>query len=84
LYFYGAAAPPTAVTTGGVAAGTTYASLASVLVPGFQGYMIATCNFRYAHGMAFVSDVGAQKLAFSVPAQVIPMVPRPNNENLNN
>ena len=25
--------------------------------------MIANCNFQYAHGFAFVSDVGARNLA---------------------
>ncbi|MBM3796237.1 MAG: hypothetical protein FJW31_19745 [Acidobacteria bacterium] len=30
---------------------------------GFQGYVIAQCNFQYAHGYAFVSDLGAQRLA---------------------
>ncbi|MCZ2076144.1 MAG: hypothetical protein LC130_14225 [Bryobacterales bacterium] len=32
-------------------------------VAGFQGYIIAQCNFLYAHGYAFISDVGAQRLA---------------------
>jgi len=72
LNWYGAAAPATATTTASVASGTDYASLASVLVPGFQGYMIAICNFQYAHGFAFVSDVGAQKLAMGYLADVIP------------
>jgi hypothetical protein len=31
--------------------------------PTFQGYIIATANFQYCHGFAFVSDLGAQKLA---------------------
>jgi hypothetical protein len=30
---------------------------------GFQGYVIAQCAFQYAHGFAFISDLGAQKLA---------------------
>jgi hypothetical protein len=30
---------------------------------GFQGYLIIRCNFQYAHGFAFVSDLGAQRLA---------------------
>jgi hypothetical protein len=25
-------------------------------VPGFQGYIIATCRFQYAHGFAFITD----------------------------
>jgi hypothetical protein len=31
--------------------------------PGFQGYIIARCAFQKAHGFAFISDLGAQKLA---------------------
>jgi len=31
--------------------------------PGFEGYIIAQANFQYCHGFAFISDVGAQKLA---------------------
>jgi hypothetical protein len=30
---------------------------------GFQGYVIAQCNFQYGHGYAFISDLGAQRLA---------------------
>ena len=32
-------------------------------VPGFTGYMIAIAKFQYCHGFAFISDLGAQKLA---------------------
>jgi hypothetical protein len=31
--------------------------------PGFTGYVIAVANFQYCHGFAFISDLGAQKLA---------------------
>jgi len=31
--------------------------------PGFQGYIITVANFQYCHAFAFISDVGAQKLA---------------------
>jgi hypothetical protein len=34
--------------------------------------MIAVCNFQYAHGFAFISDLGAQKLAMGYLALVIP------------
>jgi hypothetical protein len=30
---------------------------------GFEGYVIAQCNFQYAHGFAFISDLGSQRLA---------------------
>jgi len=32
--------------------------------------MIANCNFQYAHGFAFVSDVGARNLAMGYLALV--------------
>jgi hypothetical protein len=32
-------------------------------VPGFTGYLIAISKFQYCHGFAFISDLGAQKLA---------------------
>ena len=53
-----------------VATGTDYANLASTMAPGFDGYMIANCNFQYAHGFAFVSDVGARNLAMGYLALV--------------
>jgi hypothetical protein len=31
--------------------------------PGFQGYMFAIAQFQFCHGFAFISDLGAQKLA---------------------
>jgi hypothetical protein len=31
--------------------------------PGFEGYVIAQCQFQFAHGYAFISDLGAQKLS---------------------
>jgi hypothetical protein len=34
--------------------------------------MIAVCNFQYAHGFAFVSDVGARNLAMGYLALIIP------------
>ena len=30
---------------------------------GFQGYILAVANFQLCHGFAFISDLGAQKLA---------------------
>ena len=40
--------------------------------PNFQGYMFAVCNFQFAHGFAFISDVGARNLAMGYLAIVIP------------
>jgi hypothetical protein len=53
LNFFGDTAPA-AVTTASITSGTTYAAAASTLAPGFQGYMIASCNFLYGHGFAYV------------------------------
>jgi hypothetical protein len=39
--------------------------------PGFQGYMIAVCGFRYGHGFAFISDVGAQRLSHGYLALIL-------------
>jgi large repetitive protein len=72
LNWYGENAPTTPTTTPAIPSATDYALLASVTVPGFQGYMIAVCNFQYAHGFAFVSDVGAQKLAMGYLPLIIP------------
>jgi hypothetical protein len=63
--------PPAASNTGNIAGGTVYANLLSLLAPNFQGYMFAVCNFQYAHGFAFISDVGAQKLAMGYLAIVL-------------
>jgi hypothetical protein len=74
IYYYGSTtgggAAPAAQTTSSIAAGTqavwTLSSGGShsiAATPGFQGYVIARCQFQYAHGYAFISDVGASKLA---------------------
>jgi large repetitive protein len=75
LNWYGTAAPTAPTTTPTVTNGTDYTLLASATVPGFQGYMIAVCNFQYAHGFAFISDVGATKLAMGYLALVVPDPP---------
>ena len=33
--------------------------------PAFQGYIIAQCDFRYAHGFAFITDgpIGSARVA---------------------
>ena len=68
LNFYSSVTPAT-YTTPVVAPGTTYAayltggnqlyeSAAPVTLTGFagQGYVFATCNFKYAHGFAFITS----------------------------
>jgi hypothetical protein len=68
--FFGSGAPPP-FTTPNVVHGTVYANTASMVAPNFQGYMIAQCNFQYAHGFAFVSDTGARNLAMGYLALVL-------------
>jgi hypothetical protein len=72
LNWYQGTNNPAPSNSGTIATGTVYTTLASTAVPGFNGYMIAVCNFQYAHGFAFVSDLGAQKLAMGYLALVIP------------
>jgi hypothetical protein len=61
--FFGSSAPTSPVTTGQVLPGTNTTTLASTIAPGFQGYMVARCKFPFAHGFAFISDIGARNLA---------------------
>jgi hypothetical protein len=72
LNWYQGANNPAKINTGTIASGTVYTTLASTAVPGFNGYMIAVCNFQFAHGFAFVSDVGARNLAMGYLALIIP------------
>jgi len=65
----GGAAPPKAVSsaiTGGQEVIFTLSNGGNFGIPatpGFEGYIIAQADFQYCHGFAFISDVGAQKLA---------------------
>jgi hypothetical protein len=66
----GGGAAPAAQTSSSVAAGSELVftlssggNLGVMSTPGFQGYIIARANFQYCHGFAFISDMGAQKLA---------------------
>ena len=55
--------------------------------PNFQGYIIATCNFQYAHGYALVADgpIGSSRVGASYLALILPAGPRnPNGEKLDN
>ena len=68
--FTGATPTPT------INSGTTFALLVSTtmnhVTGGYEGYMIAVCRFQYAHGFAFISDLGARNLAMGYLALVIP------------
>jgi hypothetical protein len=57
LNWYGTGpAAGTSTTTTSVSAGGYYVTSISTVAPGFQGYMIAVCNFQYGHGFAFITD----------------------------
>jgi len=76
LNWYGqGAAGGTATTTQSIAAGTVWTSFVSSLAPGFQGYMIAQCNFQFGHGFAMIKDgygQPGQGLSQGYLAMVIP------------
>ena len=74
----GGGAPPAPQTSGAIAAGETAVFTLSAggthgitATPGFQGYIIAQCRFQYAHGFAFISDLGAAKLSHGYLALVL-------------
>ena len=57
-----------------ILAGTTWvtdAAATSMAGAGFTGYMIAQCNFQYAHGYAAVTDVGTRGILSSYLALVM-------------
>jgi len=74
----GGGAAPAAQTSATVPAGkqlvavlSTGGNLGIAATPGFQGYMIAQCQFQYAHGFAFISDVGANRVSEAYLALVL-------------
>jgi hypothetical protein len=82
LYFYGPTAPASPVTTLSIASGSTYAVLLSSLAPGYQGYMIADCNFGFAEGVMFLSTPsgGSSAISGGYTAKVLPLdTPLKNN-----
>jgi len=70
-------------TTPVINSGTVYTTLTSSVLSsvtgGVNGYMIAQCRFQYAHGMAFITDLGARNLAMGYLALVIPDPANPRN-----
>jgi hypothetical protein len=74
----GGGAAPAAQTSAVIPSGRTLtATLSSggnfgvAATPGFQGYVIAQCNFQYGHGFAYISDVGANRIAEAYLALVM-------------
>lgn len=54
-----------------VPAGQTYSTLASLVAPGFVGYVIARCAFSPTRGFAIISDFGMRNTATGYLAEVI-------------
>ncbi len=57
LDFFGGSSP-VSVSTGTIAAGSSYSTLVSAVAPGFQGYAMAVCSFPYARGMVYRTSGG--------------------------
>jgi hypothetical protein len=79
LNFYGNGAPtPNNVTSANIPSGSTLAVTMSSVAAGFQGYIIAQCQFQFAHGFAFITNLqaanGGQGGQTSYLASVIPDV----------
>ncbi len=86
LNFYGVVPgggpPPAAYTTPAkVAAGTTWANTISAIAAGLQGYVIADCGFQYAHGFAYITQVGSFQGATGYLALIIPDPAKPRDPN---
>jgi len=76
LNFFGSGAGTTTTSPfpsagGNIAPGTINAEQISNIRNGFQGYVIAVCNFQLAHGFALFSDTGIRNWATSYLPLVI-------------
>jgi hypothetical protein len=90
LTFFGSGVTAPAYTTPSVAPGTTWANTLSTTsgtsgATALSGYVIASCNFQYAHGYAFIEDGlgGPSGVAEGYLALVV-VGNRSATENLNN
>jgi hypothetical protein len=83
LSIYSTGVTPVTFTTPSIAPGTTYTNVLSSIAAGVTGYIIAACNFSFAHGLASVSKIAVSGPVSTYLALVI-QTPRPNGENLNN
>ena len=84
LNWYGTGpAAGTATTTPSVASGSYYVNLVSSAAAGFQGYMIAVCNFQFGHGFAFVSDGYGQPGRGLSQGYLASIIPTPGVQNAN-
>ncbi len=77
LSFYGTNAPTgTIAPLGPIPAGngsdtSKFTFMLYDIAPNFTGYMFAVCDFQYAHGFAFISDLGVRNLAMGYLALIV-------------
>jgi hypothetical protein len=73
LNWYSGATSPAKITTPDIPTATVYSFVVSSTagLSGFTGYMIAVCQFQYAHGFAFISDLAVRNFAMGYLALVI-------------
>jgi len=84
LNWYGTGpAAGTATTTPSIASGNYYANLVSTAAAGFQGYMIAVCNFQFGHGFAFITDGYGQPGRGLSQGYLASIIPTPALQNAN-
>jgi hypothetical protein len=84
LNWYGTGpAAGTATTTASIASGSAYTNLVSSAAAGFQGYMIAVCNFQFGHGFAFISDGYGQPGRGLSQGYLASIIPTPGVQNAN-
>ncbi len=79
IYYHGSTedggAAPSEQTSGTIAAGEQLVFLVSAEAPGFQGYLMARCEFQFGHGLAFLTNGagGVPTYAQSYLALVVPV-----------
>jgi hypothetical protein len=56
INFYGTAAPSTVFVTAPITSGNLDTEVLSNVAPGFQGYIVAVCNFQSAYGYSIISN----------------------------
>jgi len=74
-FYQGTTNPPPFTTPDVVAAGTVYANTVTGMgnaAGSFTGYVLAVCNFQFAHGFGFISDLGVRNFAEGYLAIIIP------------
>jgi len=77
----GTAPTPITFTTPVIEAGNTYAATASGVLTGFagfRGYVIAVCQFQFAHGFAFLTGTYGSSLPVVAEGYVALVIPDPS------